>query len=61
MTQIKTCEKCGKHYDLLDLPETKDWTDLKLVIWNCECKSTLSVKSELLKQILLNNCDKTAA
>jgi hypothetical protein len=54
MELVKICG-CGQIHKLLELKNTKEFGDLKLISWNCECNSTLAIKESALIDILLDN------
>lgn len=53
MNIYKKCSCCGKLHDITQLKDTQiqDY----LTLFNCECNSTLSIKTALLVDVVLNN------
>lgn len=53
MELVKICG-CGQIHKLAELKNTKEFTDLKLIQWNCECKTTLAIKMSVWAEIILD-------
>lgn len=52
---VVECSCCGKLHNVHDLPEFLGEEMMGLLMFNCECKSTVSVRADQYKDIILNN------
>lgn len=53
MKVYKKCTCCGKLHDITQLTDTKTWEHLTL--FNCSCNGTLSVRTSMIGDVLMNN------
>lgn len=52
---VKICS-CGKIHNLRHLTETKEWKEYGITLFQCDaCKSHMSVKTKILRALLLEN------